>query len=99
MDSKLAILARTLAKVNGSGPQVLLPLAGLHLHGAQGRVGPEIAAANQTHVLYRDRGAVEFATAPGVAVRPDLAGGLEVALDVLAVLATQGAGHVYRCCG
>lgn len=83
-----------MTKVERPEPQLLLPLASLHFHGAQGGVDPEIAAADRPLVLQRDGGAVESAAAPGELVRTELAGRLEVAVDVLAGLALLRAGHI-----
>lgn len=89
-----AVLQSTLAKIEGSQPELLLPLASLHLHSAEGRVDPEIAAADGSHVLRRDGRAVESAAAPGELVRAELAGRLEVAMDVLASFALLRAGYI-----
>lgn len=83
-----------MTEFEGPESQLLLPLAGLHLHGAEGGVDPEVAAADWPHILRRDGGAVEPAAAPGELVRAELAGRLEVAVDVLAGLALLRAGHV-----
>lgn len=83
-----------MAEIEGSQPELLLPLAGLHLHGAEGGVDPEVAAANGPHVLRRDRGAVESAAASGKLVRAELAGRLEVTVNVLARFALLRAGYV-----
>lgn len=84
----------TLTEFKRPEPQLLLPLAGLHLHGAEGGVDSEVAAADRPHVLRRDGGAVEPAAAPGELVRAELAGRLEVAVNVLAGFALLRAGHV-----
>ena len=74
----------------------MLPLASFHFHGAEGRIGPEIAAANRAHIFLGYRGAIELAAAPWIIVRAELAGRLEVAVNVLASFAYLGAGHVDR---
>jgi len=84
----------TLAEIERPQPKLLLPLAGLHLHGAEGRVEPEVAAADRPHVLLRNGSAVEPAAASGKLVRTEFAGRLEVAVDVLASLALLRAGHI-----
>lgn len=84
----------TLAEIEWPQPQLLLPLARLHLHGAQGGVDLDVAAADRPHVLRRDGGAIESAATPGKLVRAELAGRLEVAVDVLAGLALLRASHV-----
>lgn len=83
-----------MAEIERSQPELLLPLAGLHFHGAEGGVDPEVAAADGPHVLLRDGGAVEPAAAPGKLVRAELAGRLEVAVNVLARLALLRTSHV-----
>jgi len=84
----------TLAEIERPQPELLLPLASLHLHGAEGRVESEVAAADRPHVLLRNGAAVEPAAASGKLVRAELAGRLEVAVDVLAGLALLRAGHI-----
>lgn len=84
----------TLADLERPQPELLLSLAGFHLHGAEGRVESEVAAADGQYVLLRDGAAVEPAAAPGEFVRTELAGRLEVTVDVLAGLAFLCAGHV-----
>jgi len=84
----------TLAEIERPQPELLLPLASLHLHGAEGRVESEIAAADRPHVLLRNGAAIEPAAASGKLVRAELAGRLEVAVDVLAGLALLSAGHI-----
>lgn len=83
-----------MAEIEGSQPELLLPLTGLHLHGAERRVDSEVAAADRPHVLRRDGGAIESAAAPGKFVRAEFAGRLEVAVNVLARLALLRASHV-----
>lgn len=77
----------TFAEIEGSQSELLLSLASLHLHGAEGGVNSEVATANGPIILRRDGGAVESAAASGESVRSELAGRLEVAVNVLAGLA------------
>jgi len=83
-----------LAEIERSQSELLLPLASLHLHGAERGIDPEIATADGPHVLRRNGGAIEPAAAPGKLVRAELAGRLEVAVNVLACLALLRTSHV-----
>lgn len=90
----------TFAEIEGPQSELLLPLASLHLHGAEGGVDSEVATADGPHILRRDGGAVESAAASGEPVRAELAGRIEVAVNVLAGFAllctrnvSDGGGH------
>lgn len=83
-----------MAEIEGSQSELLLPLAGLHFHGAEGGVDSEVATADRPHVLRRNGGAVESAAASGKLVRAEFAGRLEVAVYVLTRLALLRASQV-----
>lgn len=94
IDSSLLDCFPTFAEIEGSQSKFLLPLTSLHLHGAEGRIDSEVATADGPHVLRRDGSAIESAAAPGKLVRAELAGRLEVAVNVLAGFALLCARHI-----
>lgn len=91
------LVTSTFAKLQRPEPELGLLVAALHPHGAHGRVQHQVRGAHREVVLAGlvER-AVEQTGAPREVVRPQLAGGVVVAVDVLAGQLLQGALRVLR---